>query len=172
LLICNGQFKHLALDLLGVAKDARNLTRVFGDVNRSAFEVTCLLDEGLWTVRKAIATACEKSRLHDTLLIYYSGASYCDDRGELVMPVADTDRDCPVATSIEADFVLSQMRRSTCRRFVLIIDGCHSGAFFKNNRGIPDGIVALTSCSADELSADSSDVVFLDNPLTVCRVIS
>ena len=157
LLICNGRFKYLPVRLDGVQKDAVNLTRVLGDGNLAGFEVTCLLDEGLWTVRKAIAQACATSGADDTLLIYYSGSSACDARGELVLPVADSDADYYFATSIEPDFVLGQMRRSQCRRFVLIVDGCHSGAFFRNNKGIPDGMIALTSCSADEFSADTPE---------------
>jgi hypothetical protein len=157
LLICNGSFKYLDLALPGVAKDATHLSQALGDPERAGFEVTCLLDEGLWAVRKAIAKACDESGPDDTLLLYYSGTSTCDAKGELMMPVADSDGDYLLATCIESDFVLSQMRRSRCRRFVLVIDGCHSGAFFRNNRGIPDGMVAITSCSADEFSMDTAE---------------
>jgi hypothetical protein len=157
LLICNGRFKYLSLRLPGVEKDAANLTKVLGDPERSGFEVKCLLDEGLWTVRRAIAEACASSGPDDTLLIYYSGTSTCDAQGDLVMPVADSDEKYVWATCIEADFILTQMRGSRCRRFVLVIDGCKSGAFFRNNTGIPDGMVAITSCSADEYSTDSPE---------------
>ncbi|MEX1027226.1 MAG: caspase family protein [Candidatus Paceibacterota bacterium] len=156
LLICNGQFQHLKLSLPGVQKDAENLSRALGDPHRSGFKVTCLLDKGLLEVRKAIAEACAVSGNDDTLLTYYSGTSVYDG-GELLLPVADSDPTCLMATSIEAEFVLSQMRRSSCRRFVLIVDGCHSGGFFRNNRGVPDGMVAITSCSVDEMSADTPE---------------
>jgi hypothetical protein len=49
------------------------------------------------------------------------------------------------------------MRTSRCQRFVVLIDGCHSGSFFKNSRGIPDGLIAITSCGTDELSADTPE---------------
>jgi hypothetical protein len=49
------------------------------------------------------------------------------------------------------------MRRSRCARFVLIIDGCYSGGFFVGNRGVPDGMIAITSCSASELSMDTPE---------------
>jgi hypothetical protein len=157
LVICNGNFEHLNLNLAGVSKDAENLTRLLGDKERAGFEVTCLLDKGLLRVRKAIAKACGDSGKDDTLLIYYSGTSMCEDNGELLIPVADSDNESLMATCIEPDFILSQMRRSDCRRFVLVIDGCHSGAFFRNNRGIPDGLFALTSCAADEVSMDTAE---------------
>ena len=34
---------------------------------------------------------------------------------------------------------------SRCRRQLLMMDGCHSGAFFAYNRGIPDGFCAIMS---------------------------
>ena len=157
LLICNGTIEDLNLRLAGVARDAESLTRILGDKERAGFEVTCLLDQGLLTVRKAIAKACSESGKDDTLLIYYSGSSTCDTHGELLIPVADSDHESLMATCIEPDFILSQMRRSDCRRFVLVIDGCCSGAFFRNNRGIPDGLIALTSCSADEIATDTAE---------------
>lgn len=156
LLICNGQFQYLRMRLPGVQKDAEHLSHALGDAHRSGFEVTCLLDKGLLDVRKAIAEACAVSEADDTLLIYYSGTSVFDG-GELLLPVADSDPTCLMATSIEAEFILAQMRRSKCRRFVLIVDGCHSGGFFRNNRGIPDGMVAITSCSVDETSIDTPE---------------
>lgn len=156
LLICNGKFQYLKMYLPGVEKDAEQLSHALGDAHRSGFEVTCLSDNGLLEVRKAIAEACASSEADDTLLIYYSGTSVFDG-GELLLPVADSDPTCLMATSIEAEFILSQMRRSRCRRFVLIVDGCHSGGFFRNNRGIPDGMVAITSCSVDELSHDTPE---------------
>jgi hypothetical protein len=157
LLICTCNMQNLSHYLPGVAKDAENLNRVLGDPERSGFEVTCLLDQGLLAVRRAIAEACTVSSQEDTLLIYYGGASALDDNGTLQMPVVDSDGDYPMATCLDSEFILSQMRQSRCQRFVLIIDGCHSGAFFKNNRGIPDGMVALTSCSADETAMETAE---------------
>jgi hypothetical protein len=127
------------------------------DPDRARFEVTTLLDEGLWTVRKAIAKACAESDEQDTLLIYYSGTSTMDTERALCLPVADTDPDYLTATSIEAEFLLSHMRTSRCNRFVVIVDGCHSGSFFRNSRGIPDGLIAITSCGTDELSTDTPE---------------
>lgn|GEM_PF-1473663 len=157
MLICNGTFSSLPVFLPGVAKDAENLTRVLGDPETCGFEVTCLLDKGLLEVRRAVAEACATSNVDDTLLIYCSGSSFLDEQVGLQLPVADTHDDYRSATCLDSEFVLSQMRHSCCQRFVLIIDGCHSGAFFRNNRGIPDGLVALTSCSADEVCGDTVD---------------
>jgi hypothetical protein len=158
LLICNGRFKYMpAFRLPGTRKDAKNMRLALADPDRARFVVTTVLDQGLWAVRKAIAKACAESAEQDTLLIYYSGTSTMDTEHALCLPVADTDPDYLTATSIEAEFLLSHMRTSRCNRFVVIVDGCHSGSFFRNSRGIPDGLIAITSCGTDELSTDTPE---------------
>ena len=37
------------------------------------------------------------------------------------------------------------------------MDGCHSGAFFAYNRGIPDGFCAIMSCGPDEFCYSDSE---------------
>jgi len=156
LLICNGTFQDGALhSLSGVKKDHEAMTRVLGAKDIGGFNVTALLDEGLLAVRKAIARICLQSRAEDTLLIYYSGYSFAAADGNLYLPVADSDKELPDATAIDADFMLGRIRQSACRRVVLLVDGCHSGAFFNNNRGIPDGLFAITACAANEYTADT-----------------
>jgi hypothetical protein len=158
LLICNGTFSDLGLfNLPGVRKDHRAMSRVLGDPQIGGFEVTALLDEPLLAVRKAIAIACRDSVAGDTLLIYYSGPSFRGPDGGLYLPVADSHKDLPDATAIDAEFILGRIRQSACRRVVLLVDGCHSGAFFENNRGIPDGLFAITACAADQMTADTPE---------------
>ena len=156
LLICNGTFRDLGLPKLeGVRKDYRAMSRVLGDPEIGGFEVTALLDKPLLAVRKAIAVACRETGAEDTLLIYYSGYSFCGSDDSLYLPVADSDKEYPDATAVDAEFILSRIRQSRCRRVVLLVDGCHSGAFFNNNRGIPDGLFAITACAADQMTVDT-----------------
>jgi hypothetical protein len=77
--------------------------------------------------------------------------------GNLYMPVADTEKAFPEATALEADFVLSRLRHGACRRVVLLVDGCNAGAFFANNRGIPDGLFAITACDAQQFTRDTPE---------------
>jgi hypothetical protein len=156
LLICNGTFRDLGMPKLdGVRKDHDAMRRVLGDPEIGGFEVTALLDKPLLAVRKAIAALCRDSGADDALLIYYSGYSFCGDDGSLYLPVADSDKEYPDATAVDAEFILSRIRQSLCRRIVLLVDGCHSGAFFNNNRGIPDGLFAITACTADQMTVDT-----------------
>ena len=111
LLICNGTFSDMALlNLPGVQKDWHAMNRVLGDPAIGGFEVTALLDQPLLAVRKAIAIACRDSAAGDTLLIYYSGPSFRGADGSLYLPVADSDREFPDATAIDAEFVLGRIR--------------------------------------------------------------
>lgn len=158
LLICNGTFSDKGLPhLSGVRHDHDAMQRVLGDAGIGGFEVQALLDRPLLEVRRAIAMVCRASSADDTLLIYYSGPSFRGADGCLYLPVADSDRDYPDATAVDAEFVVGRLRQSACRRLVLLVDGCHSGAFFENNRGIPNGLFAITACAADQLTADTPD---------------
>jgi hypothetical protein len=67
------------------------------------------------------------------------------------LPVTDSDVEFLEATCLDGDYVLSCLRASECRQQVLLMDGCHSGAFFARNRGIPDGFCAIMSCGPSEM---------------------
>jgi hypothetical protein len=67
----------------------------------------------------------------------------------------DADFTC-VADRLDAEFILS-LRESRCRKIVLGIDACYAGAFFKGNRGSPNGLYAITSCGADDSCNDTPE---------------
>jgi hypothetical protein len=158
LLVCNGSFPKIGnYNLIGPAKDAQLLQTVLSDAETCRFNVCSLVDKGLLEVRREIARMRADASGNDTLLIYYSGNGFPGHDGSLYLLVADSDGDYPHATALDAEFILSQLRDSKCRRILLIVDGCHAGAFFTNNRGIPNGLYAITSCGADELCTDTSE---------------
>jgi uncharacterized caspase-like protein len=151
LLICNGASIGIPdHSLAGPAKDAKLLEAILSDSDTCRFSVCALVDRGLLEVRRELARVCADASERDTLLIYYSGSGFPGQDGSLYLIVADSDREYPQATALDAEFILSQLRNSKCRRIILMIDGCYSGAFFAHNRGIPNGLYAITSCGADE----------------------
>lgn len=156
LMICNTCFSGCSV-LPGVAQDAKTLAKVLSDPETCQFSVTTLVDQGFLAVRREIARICRESSEGDTLLIYYSGNGMRGEDGSLYLVVADTEQEYLYATSLDAEFILGELRRSSCRRIVVLIDTCHSGSFFENNRGIPNGLLAITSCGADETSADTPE---------------
>lgn len=159
LLICNGDFKQMAryASLVGPAKDAELLEAVLSDQETCRFSVTKLVDRGLLEVRREIARICADASDADTLLIYYSGSGLKGADGSLYLLVSDSDGEYPGATALDSEFILSQLRNSECRRLILVVDGCHAGAFFAQNRGIPNGLYAITSCGSDETCADTPE---------------
>ena len=69
----------------------------------------------------------------------------------------DSERQYADATCLKSEYILSQFRKSRCRNFILIVDACHSAAFFNNVGGLPKGLVALTSCDEDEQAKETKD---------------
>lgn len=158
LLICNGTFPKIAnFQLTGPAKDAKRLREVLSDPELCGFEVSVLVDRGLLEVRREVARLCAAAGPGDTLLIYYSGLGLEASDGTFSLIVADSENDFLEATALDAEFILSRLRRSKCRRIVLLIDANHAGAFFSQNRGVPNGLYAVTSCGVGEMCADTPD---------------
>lgn len=161
LLIGNGKVRNTgtgyALDIGGIENDLASLGGVLSDTESSGFEIRSLFEPTLIDVRRAIARAALDVGPDDTLLVYYSGTSTRGEDQLLYLPVVDSDINFLEATCLDSDYVLSCLRRSRSRRQVLMMDGCHSGAFFTYNRGIPDGFCAIMSCGPDELCYSDSD---------------
>jgi hypothetical protein len=148
----NSDGKGYALDLPGIDKDLDGLGRVLGERDCGGFEIVSLMGPSLIEVRREIARVADGLGPEDALLIYYTGTSTLGRDQLLYLPVSDSDVNFLEATCLDSEYVLSVLRRCSSRRQVLLIDGCHSGAFFANNRGIPDGFCAITACGPKEVS--------------------
>ena len=140
-----------ALALTGIERDLADMADVLGEADCGGFEVVSHREPTLMEARLAIARAASELEAEDTLLVYYSGTSHVGSGGQLYLPVSDSSIRFLDATCLDSEYVLSCLRRCGSRRQVLLIDGCHSGAFFVNNRGIPDGFAAITACGPDEV---------------------
>jgi hypothetical protein len=157
LLVCNGTFDDPELpSLVGVAKDHDRVSAVLRGPS-ARFEVTAVLDAGFLDVRKAIAKLCADSDEEDTLLFYYSGGSFRGRDGCLYLPVRDSSKQYADSTTLDTDFILRHLRQSRCRKIILMVDGCNAGAFFEQNRGIPNGLYAIMATSADATTADTPE---------------
>jgi hypothetical protein len=158
LLLCNGTFPKIPrYELPGVARDAIEVEKILSDDETCRFTVLTLVDRGLLEVRREIERICRQATENDTILIYYSGGSRMGGDDSLYLLVNDSEEEFLGATAFGAEFIVSQLRGSKCRKIVLLVDTCHSGAFFNNNRGIPSGLFAITSCSADEACPDTHE---------------
>ena len=131
LIIGNSQYDDAGLARLAAPDvDVRALAEVLGTPGIGAFdEVVPLLNEGLATVRRAIARFFDAKHRDDLLLLYFSGHGVRDEQGHLYLAVRDTERAILAGTAIEASYVTTRMDRSASKRLVLVLDCCHSGAF-------------------------------------------
>jgi hypothetical protein len=131
LIIGNSQYEDAGLARLAAPDvDVRTLVDLLQTPGIGAFdEVIPLLNEGLATVRKAIARFFDAKHRDDLLLLYFSGHGVRDEQGHLYLAVRDTERSVLAGTAIEASYVTTRMDRSASKRLVLVLDCCHSGAF-------------------------------------------
>ena len=131
LIIGNSQYDDAGLARLAAPDvDVRALAEVLGTPGIGAFdEVVPLLNEGLATVRRAIARFFDAKHRDDLLMLYFSGHGVRDEQGHLYLAVRDTERAILAGTAIEASYVTTRMDRSASKRLVLVLDCCHSGAF-------------------------------------------
>ena len=131
LIIGNSQYQDACLARLAAPDvDVRGLAEVLSTPGIGAFDnVTQLLNEGLATVRKAIAQFFDLKHRDDLLFLYFSGHGVRDEQGHLHLAVRDTERGVLAGTAIEASFITGRMDRSASKRLVLVLDCCHSGAF-------------------------------------------
>ncbi len=143
--------------LIGVTSDLEKFGKILGDSRHSEFEVTSLLNEGFMKVRKEISRISRKAKKDDVVFFYYSGSARLDEQNSLYLLLRDSEESFLDATCLESEFILSQFRKSKCRNFIIIIDCCHSGAFFNNNRGLPKGLFALTACDENETTGENAD---------------
>lgn len=158
LLIGVDKFNDEAIsNLPGVTRDLNNFTKLLGDPSFSNFEVTTLLNPSLIDARKAISEISLKAKKNDVVFFYYSGHGTLDKQKSFFLLYKDSESAFQDATCMESEYVLSQFRKSSCKNFIIIIDACFSGAFFNNNRGLPNGLVALTACDEDQTATETLD---------------
>ena len=86
-------------------------------------------------MKEAIYNLFAKCKANDLLLFYFSGHGFKDQRGNLFIatPTTQTDTNKTVLshTAISASFVHEQMTASLCKKQIVILDCCFSGAFTK-----------------------------------------
>jgi hypothetical protein len=175
LIIGNSQYEDACLSRLAAPDvDVRSLATVLKAPRIGGFdEVTPLLNEGLATVRKAIARFFDQKHRDDLLLLYFSGHGVRDEQGHLYLAVRDTERAVLAGTAIEASYITARMDRSASKRLVLVLDCCHSGAFGYGSKaaqgasvgtatafeGTGRGRVVLTATDSTQFAWEGDQVV-------------
>ncbi|WP_295448908.1 SUMF1/EgtB/PvdO family nonheme iron enzyme [uncultured Thiodictyon sp.] len=174
LLIGNDRYQDVRLQPLVVpGEDVRALKAVLADPAIGGFDV---VQELYNADRNGVAGEIERlfkqAARDDLVLLYFSGHGILDALGRLSLALAETNVDLPVTTALRAEDLRDLMETARCRRQVLILDCCYSGAFAraaKDGGPVPavtpetfssqgEGRVALLSSTATQRSFEGERV--------------
>jgi len=110
--------------------DVEAMRRVLQDPNIGGFdEVQPLIDPDPLTMQIAIGKLLRGCQREDLALLFFSGHGITNDDGRLYLTTRITDEAAFKETSVPASFVHDVMNDSRCKRQVVILDCCYSGAF-------------------------------------------
>ena len=165
LLIGNGTFEgdpHKLGPLKGPANDLRLMREALTHPKAGLFaaaNVRDFLDRPHAEVLEAIDTFFGDAGPEDHLLFYYSGHGYPDTNNNLYLCARDTVTTKLVSSAIPDKTINLMAENSRARKFIFILDCCHSGGF----KGGADSLLLahgsgrclITSCASDQLSADA-----------------
>ena len=151
--------------LPAVVNDVEAMRQVLENPDIGRFDnVEICLDPNLETMRLKIAELFGSSKKGDLALLFFSGHGMTDNSGRLYLttPITSREKYRYQATSVPASFVHDMMNDSSCKRQIVILDCCYSGAFAEGWQPKGDinlqpqlggeGRAILTSSSAIQLS--------------------
>jgi len=172
LLIGNDSYRDPRLAPLVVpCEDVRALSEVLADPAIGGFDaVKPLLNCDRAAAAREVERLFREAGRDDLVLLYFSGHGVLDRYGRLWLALAETDLDSPLASALRSDDLRDLMEQGTCRRQVLILDCCYSGAFARPAKDSGDaqavtpqtfegeGRVALLSSTATQRSYEGNQV--------------
>jgi hypothetical protein len=130
LLIGVSQYETGLPPLLAAPNDVEAMRRVLLDPSMGGFdEVNPLIDPDPVTMQIAIGKLLRGCKREDLALLFFSGHGITNDDGRLYLTTRITDEAAFKETSVPASFVHDVMNDSRCKRQVVILDCCYSGAF-------------------------------------------
>ncbi|MFN6500718.1 MAG: caspase, EACC1-associated type [Nostoc sp. DedQUE01] len=113
----------------------------------AASDITLLKNPERQVVEIAIETLFSSRHKDDLLLLYFSGHGIKDDRGRLYLATRNTSKtqqgELIRSTAVSANFIHDRMSESRCRRQVVILDSCFSGAFAEGMSAKDDGKIDI-----------------------------
>jgi len=116
--------------LLAAPNDVEAMRQVLQDPDIGGFDgVETLIDPDPNAMRLAINRLFASCQKEDLAVLFFSGHGITDNEGRLYLTTRLTDEQFYKATSVPASFVHDVMNDSRCKRQVVILDCCYSGAF-------------------------------------------
>ena len=130
LLIGVSQYEAGLPPLPAAPNDVEAMRRVLQDPNIGGFDgVETLINPDPVTMQIAIGKLLRGCQREDLALLFFSGHGITNDDGRLYLTTRITDEVAFKETSVPASFVHDVMNDSRCKRQVVILDCCYSGAF-------------------------------------------
>jgi branched-chain amino acid transport system substrate-binding protein len=132
--------------LPAATKDVEAMQRILLHPDIGGFDdVTLLINPQQHVMQEAIETLFDGRQKDDLLLLFFSGHGIKDENGKLYFAARNTrktDKGVLVkATTVPATFVHEVMSNSRCKREVVILDCCFSGAFAEGMSPKDNGFV-------------------------------
>jgi formylglycine-generating enzyme required for sulfatase activity len=111
-------------------KDAEEMRTVLLNPDIGRFDaIIPLVNETKNNVKKGIEKLLLKDATFDDLvLIYFSGHGKLNSKLELNLILKDTETDYLLSTALHYNFITDCIEESKCKKVVIILDCCHSGA--------------------------------------------
>src|SRR5262245_19877439 len=109
--------------------DVDRLAAVLQAPEIGGYTAEVLKDEPEHVARRAVGRFFQNVRHDDIALLYISGHGIKDEHGRLFFAMHDSELGAPRSTALSAHFVRDEIDSSLCRRIVVILDCCYSGAF-------------------------------------------
>ena len=146
LLIAVSEYEPGFTPLLATRKDVEGMQGVLQNPEIGGFnDVKVLINPQQHEMAVAIETLFDGRQKDDLLLLFFSGHGIKDESGQLYFTARNTrktDKGVLVkATTVPATFVHEVMSNSRCKREVVILDCCFSGAFAEGMAAKDDGFV-------------------------------
>ncbi len=148
LLIGVSEYKPSLNPLPQALKDVAAMQRVLQHQNLGGFDkVKTLPNPEPLEMQEAIEMLFSERTKDDLVLLFFSGHGIKDDAGRLYFATRITRKNSKgklvKATAVPANFVHDIMSNSRCRREIVILDCCFSGAFAEGMTAKDDGVVDL-----------------------------
>jgi len=110
-------------------------------------DITLLKNPARQTVEMEIEKLFSGRHTDDLLVLYFSGHGIKDDRRRLYLATRNTSKtpqgELIRSTAVSANFIHDRMTESRCRRQVVILDSCFSGAFAEGMSAKDDGTIDI-----------------------------
>ncbi|MEH2151895.1 caspase family protein [Nostoc sp.] len=146
LLIGVSEYEPGLTPLPAAAKDVEAMQQVLLHPEIGGFDdVTLLINPQRQAMDEAIEALFANRQRDDLLLLFFSGHGIKDEKGTLYFAACNTKKsdkgELVKATTVPANSVHSVMSNSRCKREVVILDCCFSGAFAEGMSAKDDGFV-------------------------------